>query len=272
MSRIWFSTELETVATYWRVTRRDGVTFGFTTHDADLWFNHVLHRSAPGMVPAAIRRSSGFEADSAEVQGAITHDVIAPQDLTAGRYDGATVVIGLVDWSTMENKPIYSGLIGAISEEAGTFTAELQSRKAELQRDPIPRTSPSCRASFCGPGCGLSAPRFSHEAILTTHHPELNAVEVVCAVPEQLLIGGYLRWLDGPYAGMEMGIISAEGMALVLDTPIDADLAAGIRAIVREGCDHTLATCGERFANSLNFQGEPFLPGNDMIIRYGLAQ
>ena len=98
MSRVWFSSELETVATYWRLTRRDGVTLGFTTHDADLWFDSILNRSAPGMVPASIRRSSGFEPDSAEVQGAITHDAIAPEDLAAGRYDGATVVIGLVDW------------------------------------------------------------------------------------------------------------------------------------------------------------------------------
>ena len=34
MTRAWFSAELETVATFWRVTRRDGVALGFT--DANL--------------------------------------------------------------------------------------------------------------------------------------------------------------------------------------------------------------------------------------------
>ena len=51
MSRIWFSQDLETVGMFWRVARRDGVTLGFTTHDADLWFDGVLHRAAPGMTP-----------------------------------------------------------------------------------------------------------------------------------------------------------------------------------------------------------------------------
>lgn len=97
MSRVWFSTELETVASWWRILRRDGVTLGFTTHDADLWFDGVMHRATPGMVPSAIRRSADLQADSAEVQGAITHEAIAAADLAAGRFDGARVMIGLVD-------------------------------------------------------------------------------------------------------------------------------------------------------------------------------
>lgn len=272
MSRIWFSQELETVATYWRLIRRDGVTLGFTTHDADLWFGQICHRTAPGMVPASIRRSSGFEPDSAEVQGTISHEAIDPQDLAAGRYDGATVMIGLVDWMTLEHDPIYSGTIGAVNEEGGTFTAELQSRKADLQRDPVPRSSPTCRASFCGTGCGLSAARFTHEAALVSQYPETNGVIMSGALPAADLVGGRLRWLDGPYAGLEMGIIGHDGSVLMLESPIDEVLPAGTRAQIREGCDHTLETRASRFANSVNFQGEPFLPGNDMIVRYGTGQ
>jgi hypothetical protein len=54
----------------------------------------------------------------------------------------------------------------------------------------------------------------------------------------------------------------------VLDIPLSATLQAGARALIREGCDHTLDTCATRFANALNFQGEPFLPGNDLLVRY----
>ena len=46
-------------------------------------------------------------------------------------------------------------------------------------------------------------------------------------------------------------------------------LDSGLRVTLREGCDHTLPTCTNRFANAVNFQGEPFLPGNDALIRYG---
>jgi hypothetical protein len=29
-----------------------------------------------------------------------------------------------------------------------------------------------------------------------------------------------------------------------------------------------LATCGGRFGNALNFRGEPYLPGIDLLTRY----
>ena len=43
---------------------------------------------------------------------------------------------------------------------------------------------------------------------------------------------------------------------------------AGTRGQLREGCDRTMATCATRFDNAVNFRGEPFLPGNDLVARY----
>ncbi len=205
MSRVWFSQALETAATFWRVLRRDGVTLGFTTHDRDLWFDGVLHSSTPGMVPSSIRRSADFEPDSAEVEGALSHDSIAASDLAAGRFDGARVLIGVADWENGERELLYRGEIGSVLEESGRFTAALQSRKAELQRDPIPRTSPSCRALFCGPGCTLNAVRFTHEATLSGFDLDENSVTLTTLATPASLVGGTLRWLDGPHAGQYNG-------------------------------------------------------------------
>jgi len=268
MSRIWFSGALETTATFWRILRRDGIALGFTAHDRDLWFDGVLHRAAPGMIPSAIRKSAGFEPDSAEVRGALAHDAISSKDLAAGRFDGAELRIGIVDWATGESEILYAGTIGGITEEETGFIAELVSRKAELQRDPTRRTSPGCRAEFCGPGCNLSPTGFTHEAVLATVDFAANAVGLVTGAAPADLVGGFIRWLDGPHAGSRMTILGAGTGGLVLDVPLDAALAAGAAAFVREGCDRTLDTCATRFGNAVNFQGEPFLPGNDMITRY----
>ena len=268
MSRVWFAAPLETVATYWQVLRRDGVALGFTSHDADLWFDGLLHRAAPGMTPAAIRRSADITPDSAEVRGALSHDALSAADLAAGRFDGALIRIGLVDWQSGEHAALYRGAIGNVVEEDGGFTAELVSRKAELLRDPVPRTSPVCRAAFCGPGCTLSPARYTHEARVTAIDAENGAVTLAAGVPAASLAGGTLRWLDGAQAGLAATIVLAGPDGLILDRPLDPALAAGARAVVREGCDHTLDTCATRFANAVNFQGEPFLPGNDLITRY----
>lgn len=268
MSRVWFSTELETIATWWRVLRRDGVALGFTTHDRDIWLGGILHCGTPGIVPSAIRRSADFEPDSAEIEGVLSHESITSADLATGRFDDAHVLVGIVDWVSWESQVLYRGTIGSVSQEAGKFVAELQSRKSELLRDAIPRTSPMCRASFCGPGCNLSAVRYTHDAVLVMHDAAENSVTLASAVHGPLLAGGFLRWLDGPQAGMTMNVVAAEGLTLVLDSPIDAAVKAGARAVLREGCDRTLGTCSARFANSPNFQGEPFLPGNDLVARY----
>lgn len=268
MSRIWFDQQLECVATFWRIARRDGVTLGFTTHDRDLWFGGVLHRSAPGMIPSAIRRTADFEPDSAEVEGALSHDSIAASDLAKGRYDGAAVSIGLVDWETLEQHGLYRGTIGAVTERDGAFSAALRSRKIELHRNPVPRTSPTCRAQFCGPGCSLSVARFTHDVAVLWCDPDTNAAAVNGIADTSRFIGGTLRWLDGPLAGTRNGVAAATDDALLLDQPIDLPVPSGTRAILTEGCDRTLATCSDRFANACNFQGEPFLPGNDFVTRY----
>lgn len=269
MTRTWFTQDLETVATFLRIARRDGITLGFTTHDQDLWIDGTLHRASPGMVPSSIRKTAGFEADSAEVQGALCHGSITEADLGSGRFDGAQIRIGLVDWQSGKTCVLYGGEIGTVSNEAGSFTAALASSKARLQRDPVPRTSPSCRAAFCGPGCTLSPARFTHERVVQAVDFHRNAVTFTTATDPTLFAGGTVRWRDGPQTGQSMGIMAADDTgALILDQPLEANLAPGTMAVLREGCDHTLDTCATRFANAVNFQGEPYLPGNDLLTRY----
>lgn len=268
MSRVWFSDPLETVATFWRVARRDGIALGFTTHDADLWFDGLVHRAMPGMLPSAIRRSADLEPDSAEVEGALSHDSISQEDLAAGRFDGARVAIGVIDWQTLERHVLYRGAIGQVEEQDGKFSAELVSRKAELQRDAVPRTSPTCRAEFCGPGCGLSPARFTTEASVSASDLFTNTVTIAGSITAENFESGFLRWVDGPLTGLTSEIAAISGSQLTLTLPLDHAIPAGSRVLLREGCDRTVATCAGRFANAENFRGEPFLPGNDLIARY----
>jgi uncharacterized phage protein (TIGR02218 family) len=269
MTRTWFAEPLETTATFWRILRRDGVTLGFTAHDRDLWIDGVLHRASPGMVPSSICKSADLDPDSAEVRGAITHEAIDGDDLAAGRFDGAQVRIGLVDWETGEREMLYAGTIGTITEEDGAFSAELVSRKAELWRDLVPRTSPACRAAFCGPGCNLNPLKFTREVRLAAIDTATNAVIFEGAPEAALHAGGTLWWLGGPQAGMIGGVMGpGHTGGLVIDVPVNEMIPIGTRAFLREGCDHTLGTCASRFGNAVNFRGEPFLPGNDMLTRY----
>ena len=269
MSHKFFTQELEGVATFWRIHRRDGVTLGFTAHDRDLWFDRVLHRAAPGMLPAAIRRTADLSDDSAEMQGAFSHDSISAQDLAAGRFDAARIEVGAVNWETLDDAILYRGEIGSVSEEGTQFSAELRSAKADLDIDIVPRTSPTCRATFCGPGCALSPLPFSHEVKVASVDLDNQRLALNGGPAPIDLVGGYARFVDRAKAGLRFEIVGAAGNAIVLDNALDPATQVGDRVLVVEGCDHTLAICTNRFANAVNFQGEPHLPGNDLIARYG---
>ncbi|MEM6475414.1 MAG: DUF2163 domain-containing protein [Pseudomonadota bacterium] len=266
--RVFFDRDLDTVSTFWRIYRRDGVMLGFTSHDRDLSFEGVVHRAAPGMIPAAIRLTSDLSDDSAEVQGALTHATIREADLSAGLFDGAAIEIGVVDWESLEHHILYSGQLGQIEDDRRSFRAELRSAKDVLQQDLVPRTSPTCRALFCGPGCGVSASAYTMSALVTAVDLEANRVEFDTQLPGDY-IDGQVRFFDGPQVGMTFGVVGANANGLTLDRQLVEGLSIGTRAQIREGCDRTLSTCNSRFSNAKNFRGEPFLPGNDLLTRYG---
>lgn len=267
----FFTEELEGVATFWRIHRRDGVTQGFTSHDRDLAFGGINHRAAPGMQPTAVRRTNDLASDEAEVKGALNHDSIAATDLAAGLYDHAQISIGAVNWETLEQTALYTGTIGEVESDGYAFGAELRSAKAELEKELVPRTSPTCRAAFCGKQCGLSRARFLSHQTISSVDADSNSVSIELANFSDY-VGGELRFLDGPQTGLVFGIMSADANSVTLDRPLVADDGTARPALLMEGCDRTIETCTNRFSNAASFRGEPFLPGNDLLARYPIGR
>ena len=147
------------------------------------------------------------------------------------------------------------------------WTHDTRSLKAALEFDPVPRTSPGCRARFCGPGCNLSPVRFTAETVVIAIDPAADAIALAGIAPADFVFGE-VRWLDGAAVGLRHAIIARDDDLLILDSSLPAGVVEGTRAQVRQGCDRTIATCAARFGNALNFRGEPFLPGNDLVARY----
>ena len=82
-------------------------------------------------------------------------------------------------------------------------------------------------------------------------------------------VAGMLRWLDGANSGIDSRIVASSGAMLTLREPPYFGVIPGTRVELIEGCDRRFSTCVERFVNAANFRGEPHLPGNDLLTRYG---
>lgn len=263
--------EVTTLAFCWRLQRRDGACLGFTTHDRDLVIDGIGYRAAPGMLPSAIALSDGFDQDTLDVQGALTSDAIAAEDLACGRWDGAAVSIFMVDWTQPEGErlPLARGEIGDVSVTGDGFTAELKGPTAVLDRPVVEQTSPECRAQLGDKRCRVDmAPRVRVTRIVEVVADDV--IDVQDASVEANAYGyGRIRWLSGANSGLERGLLASAAPRLTLREPPPFGAAVGDLVEIGEGCDKAFATCCDRFANAVNFRGEPHLPGNDLLTRYG---
>lgn len=261
--------ELTTLAFCWRLVRRDGAALGFTTHDRDLVIDGLGYRAAPGMLPSAVLLGEGVEADAQEMAGAVTSDAIGEADLAAGRWDGAAFRLFAVDWTAPEGEKIAlaRGDLGEVVTRRRRFETELRGPQAALERPVGEFTSPECRAELGDRRCRVDMAGRSVRAVATAIDGD-GRVTVTGGGDLARFAFGALRFVDGANSGLRFGILSADVGTVYLGEPPPFALAGEVAVLLTEGCDKTFDTCRVRFANIVNFRGEPHLPGNDLLTRY----
>lgn len=262
------SDDLTHLALCWRLVRRDGAALGFTSHDAALLVDGLIYLARPGMTPSAVVLGDGLEADDLEVAGALSAGALTAGDLLAGRWDGARVILFLVDWRVPDagRHVLASGTLGEVAVGDGadaSFTAELLGPGAALAASAVELCSPECRAELGDARCRVSLRGREPIVLLAEAEPDRVRVDGIAAAD---FAQGSLLVLDGAAAGLERRLIAEDDGWLLLDEPLA--LAAGTRVQVREGCDKRFATCRDRFGNAANFRGEPQVPGADLLTRY----
>jgi uncharacterized phage protein (TIGR02218 family) len=271
----WLREELATLAWCWRLSRRDGVVVGLTSHDRDLIVAEIPYRAAPGMKPSAIETRDAIDADTMDIEGAIASAAIAAADLDAGRWDGAALELFVTDWTAPDAAPVTvaRGTLGAIERRGAAFSAELQGVTRRLDAPPCPATSPSCRALFGDRACRVDlAPRTHPRRVVAIDGREvaIDGREVMLDAPVApgTMAFGELTWMAGAACGLATPVIADAGGVLTLAEmpPVMPSLPVRVRLV--EGCDKQLATCRDRFANAVNFRGEAHLPGNDLLTHY----
>jgi uncharacterized phage protein (TIGR02218 family) len=259
--------DLTAIAFCWRIERADGAGLALTSHDAPLTNGGITYRAAPGMLPSAIQRRAGLEANGGEVSGAITSASLGEQDLVLGRWDGARVTLVAADWEAPHAGPVplMQGELGEVRLEQEQFKAELRGAAARLEAAICPETSPECRAELGDKKCRVDlAGRTIIAEILEI---DGNALVLDRTVSSDFL-WGRARILSGANCGLMSVLVGADEEHIELREAMRADVKAGDRIELRHGCDKSFATCSARFGNAANFRGEPHLPGNDLLTRY----
>ena len=95
-----------------------------------------------------------------------------------------------------------------------------------------------------------------------------DAFVVPTARPSGFYASGTCTFLSGANAGGSTEVLGQVGQAITLFTPMPRPIAVGDQVRLVAGCDKTIETCHARFANIVNFRGEPHIPGNDKVFFY----
>lgn len=258
---------LTSLAFCWTIERRDGAGLGLTSHDRALTIGGVTYRPSAAITPAAVRLGSGLEPQSGEVEGALSSAALSARDLEAGRWDGARVSLFAVDWEQPDGErlALVGGGLGPVSIKDGGFAAELVGAAEALSGPVCPETSPECRAELGDRSCRVDmAGRRCTFAVASADGERLRFDQPV----DTRFLYGEACVLDGENGGWRSRLIGVEDDTVMLRDVPTFEVAAGCRVRLTEGCDKRFDTYRLRFANSVNFRGEPHLPGNDLLTRY----
>jgi uncharacterized phage protein (TIGR02218 family) len=265
---------LTTLCRCWAITRTDGVTLGFTDHDRDLSFDGIAFKADTGLTALTIAQGSGLSVDNTEAIGALSDASISEADIEAGRFDGAEVRAWLVNWAAPEMRAMqFRGHLGELRRGGGAFEAELRGLTEGLNR-PLGRIyQKPCTAVLGDAACqvDLSRPGYATEAAVES----IEAGRILrwtglAGFDAGWFTRGRLNVLSGPAEGLWAAIkddrVEADGRVIELWTPMRAPLRAGDRVRLSAGCDKRMETCRLKFANLLNFQGFPDIPGEDWVM------
>jgi len=259
-----------TLCRCWALRRRDGVALGFTDHDRDVTVAGLTYAARTGLEAAEAAAELGFAVSGGDVSGALSGLGLTEADIAGGLYDGAAVETWLVDWTDPGTRLLLDlGALGEIRRAGDAFVAEVRGLADRLDAERGRTYRATCGADLGDARCGVDVARFRVAGTVDgVAEPGTLAVSFAGAVADGLFTGGRLTWDGGANAGLSGDVRTHLGGLVELWEAPPRGVAPGDAVTLVAGCDKRLATCRGTFANALNFQGFPHMPGNDFVVRH----
>lgn len=265
--------EVTTLATCWKLTRRDGAVLGFTDHDQDVVFDGVTYQAESGFTPSAVQNSGDLRVDNLDLEGVLRAGSLREEDIRAGLYDFAAIDVFMVNYrdTAQGALPLRRGWLGEVALAQGAFVAEMRGLTQRLSQSAGELYSATCRATLGDGRCtvNLAAHTVSGTVTAVTAFPGFS--DSARSEATGLFSSGRVTFAGGANAGLSMevkdyALDSGAGGVFTLVLPLPYPLQAGDAYSAVKGCDKTPATCAGRFANMVNFRGEPLVPGLDRML------
>lgn len=239
---------------------RPGSTFRYTSHDEDITVAGTLYTgifpiertkieasSDPGRNPIKVKASSDLPFATQYVE-APPGDVINLTIKTFHENDvnGEVIVIWI-------------GRVTNVSFQGEEATLRCEPIFTSLKRPALRRLyQTACPHLLYGPVCTANRLTFLVPSAITVTDPLTYTSAEIGAQADNYFSGGFITW-DNSGVVERRTILTHIGTSITINSPIP-DISTGQSIDIYPGCDHTLATCVNKFNNVDNYGGFPFIP------------
>jgi len=254
-----------------RITRADGTELRIAEAEESITVAAEVFVPLPGCEIMGVKHMLGGDRPSLQVN--FSHSdggVIDTYDLNVGLWDGADVVLYVVDRNNLTalGDPLFTGSIQPIVLNpigaTGSFDIRGLSAKAEAVAQ---RYSPMCRTDLFSSTCQLDPDAWSHTGTVGTILDRFNIT--VAGLGSPPADGWFNQGIGETASGIrfEIGNWQLGSLQLTTYLPVALLFAAGEALTLWPGCDKTIGPngCG-KFNNYINFQGEPHFLGAQAML------
>lgn len=263
------------------LTRTDGEVMRFTDHDSELEIDGEPYIPSPGPAPSNVRRQGELENTDLEVLSFLSSDAITEEDLAAGLYRSAEIVVDEVDWrwpwiGPFERERYY---IARTFWTGLGWRAELRGPSHVMDKTWGRSVHATCDVQRLGDArCGVNLAPFTEIGCVVAGTLDAQRRSVI-----RFTMASVTSQADGWYDHGEVQFTTGRNVDLWrpvrryldgnrdfhLQIPFPFPIEAGDVATIVAGCDRTAATCRAKFNNMANHRGEPFWPSDDQILKPG---
>lgn len=233
----------------------------------------AIYRYVPGFTASAALSSSiqgiqGLTVEMPEENTTITQD-----DLNAGVYTDAQIIIEYVNWADPQNglMIIFAGVFGDNSNtDEGELTFEIQGKFTRNRQMLINTYQPTCRADLGDSLCLFDIDGERRDFVVDTVISQSVFQTTELTQDDDFWKLGVVRFITGQNAGVSievMASLTADG-EISMFLPVPLPMQPGDTGEIWPGCDKTLRTCRDLFDNVVNFRGEPFAPQEGNMFAY----
>lgn len=267
------------LATFWRVTRRDGQVFGWVDHDQDLLIDGLTYYAAAGLQATATQTTSTLAPGTIDVSTFLTAS--DEQAIEAGLWDEAAVLLFEARWDVLPTvvdaqqcNILLAGTLGTVERQTGRFQADLHGQLEALDAHVGRVFGPTCPWRLGDSRCTVDLGPHTRTGTITGQGPNgrLDLFDTTQTAPDGFFNEGVITFTSGPNQGQQMDIRHWEAQLFYLHRPLPFIGQVGDTYIAVRGDDKRFETCVNVFNNARFFGGFPHVPGIDRVLENPLLK